>query len=86
MKELSSNHEQLTLGARGRVVIPASLRKRLGWQEGDKLVAALSDKGTIEIACFDTELKRMRGILKDKQRSLADELLKERRLEAKKQK
>jgi AbrB family looped-hinge helix DNA binding protein len=73
----------VTVGAQGRVVVPALLRRRLGIQAGDVLVASAED-GRLVLERRATILARLRkqfdvvpaGV------SLADELIAERRREA----
>ncbi|HEX6144377.1 MAG TPA: AbrB/MazE/SpoVT family DNA-binding domain-containing protein [Geminicoccaceae bacterium] len=68
----------------GRVVIPAPFRRALGLEEGDPVVIELGD-GELRIRSLKAELRkvqeRFRGHLPPG-RSLADELIRERREEA----
>jgi len=75
-------NNEVQLGAQGRLVIPASLRKALNLQSGDRLVARLVGESLV--------LERREAIerrLQDRFRhipqkvSLADELIAERRAE-----
>ena len=72
--------------AGGRVVIPASMRKALGIQEGDEVLISLDEaNGEVRIATRRDRLKRARALVKARvaeRRSLADELVQERRAEA----
>ncbi|NJL42290.1 MAG: AbrB/MazE/SpoVT family DNA-binding domain-containing protein [Pleurocapsa sp. CRU_1_2] len=85
MNKLSKSVE-VHLGRQGRLVIPAALRKLLGLEEGDTLVAR-EEAGRLVLekqAMVKQRLKaRFKGIPKD--RSLADELIAERREEAKRE-
>ena len=81
---VTSNEVQL--GAQGRVVIPAALRKALHLEKGDRLVArkvgdslVLERREAIEKRLMD----RFRHIPKEV--SLVDELIAERRAEAAKE-
>ena len=74
---------EVQLGAQGRVVIPAALRKALHLEKGDRLVArkvgdslVLESRKAIEKRLMD----RFRHIPKEV--SLVDELISERRAEA----
>ncbi len=75
----------ITVGASGRVVIPASFREALGLKEGDRLMAFLVD-GQIELLTPEMGMSRAQnrvaamGIPADV--SLVDELIAERRREA----
>lgn len=84
MSTVTSNEVQL--GAQGRVVIPAALRKALHLEKGDRLVArkvgdslVLERREAIEKRLMD----RFRHIPKEV--SLVDELIAERRAEAAKE-
>jgi AbrB family looped-hinge helix DNA binding protein len=74
---------EVTLGPQGRVVVPATLRRRLGLQPGDVLLATADEDRLV--------LERRDAILARLQRrfahippdvSLADELIAQRRQEA----
>ncbi len=78
-----ANSNEIQLGAQGRVVIPAALRKALHLQQGDRLIArkvgdslVLERREAIEKRLAD----RFRHIPQEV--SLADELIAERRAEA----
>ena len=79
MNNLSKSVE-VHLGRQGRLVIPAALRQLLGFEEGDTLVAR-EEAGRLVLekqAMVKQRLKaRFAQVLKD--RSLADELIVERR-------
>ncbi len=71
------------LGDRGRLVLPAPLRRALGLQEGDQLVLELED-GSVRLLPARTVAGRFEGAFRGRYggRSLAEELLAERREEA----
>jgi AbrB family looped-hinge helix DNA binding protein len=77
----------LQLGAKGRVVIPASLRKQLDLREGDNLVIKLESDGSLRLVSLRTQIKKIRGILKSSASacSLAAELMQERQEEARRE-
>ncbi len=85
----SSEPEQYTihLGARGRLVIPASLRERLGLREGDRLVLTLEADGSLRLVSLREQVRKLQGIFKDIAPgvSLAEELIQERREEARRE-
>jgi AbrB family looped-hinge helix DNA binding protein len=74
---------EVQLGPQGRLVIPAQLRRLLGFEPGDRLVARLEDGRLIL-----EKREAIRRRLKDRfarlpaGKSLASELLAERRREA----
>lgn len=74
----------LQLGAKGRVVIPATLRKQLNLREGDSLVMKLEPDGSLRLVSLRTQIQKMRGILKSTASAcnLATELMQERQEEA----
>ena len=68
----------------GRVVIPAPFRKALGLEEGEPVVVELGD-GEVRIRSLRTELRKIQERVRrhvPADRSLADELIRERREEA----
>lgn len=77
---------EVRLGAQGRVVIPAGLRKRLGVGEGDTLLAH-ADEGRIVLEKAETVKRRLKARFSvlDKKVSLANELIADRRAEAKRE-
>lgn len=73
---------EVQLGAQGRMVVPAALRKALGFRSGESLVARVV-AGCLVIEKPDSVERRLRARFeKAKNQSLADELIAERRAEA----
>jgi len=69
------------IGTNGRLVIPANLRKVLGVEEGDELLARIVD-GELRITTPAAAIKRAQAIVRryvPTDHSLVDELIKERR-------
>lgn len=85
MNELSKSVE-VHLGRQGRLVIPAALRRLLGFEAGDALIAR-QEEGRLVVEKAETiklQLKtRFSQVPKD--RSLVDELIVEPREEAKRE-
>ncbi len=82
MKDLTVPQE-VGLGGQGRLVIPAGLRRALGFEKGDRLVARMENSRLII-----EKVDRIKQGLKDRftktnRRSLANELITQRRQEAK---
>ena len=76
---------RIQLGERGRVVLPAELRKRLNLQAGDLLVAFVDDDDSeVRLVSAREIVRRTSGMYEDLApgRSLVDELIAERRAEA----
>ena len=73
----------MRLGRQGRLVIPAELRRKLGLNDGDELVARDED-GRLVIEPRSAVLTRIRRRLRTlpTEVSLVDDLLAERRREA----
>ncbi len=74
----------LSLGERGRIVLPAPLRRRLGLQRGDRLIVTLDAEGGFRAVSAREQAQRLFGFYRDLApgRSLAEELIAERREEA----
>jgi AbrB family looped-hinge helix DNA binding protein len=84
MNNLSQSIE-VNLGRQGRLVIPATLRRSLGFEEGDTLVAR-EEAGRLVLEKPETIKQRLKARFAQvpNDRSLVDELIAERREEAKK--
>jgi len=79
-----SSARLVALGDRGRLVLPAALRKSLGLRAGDQLVVELDDH-SIRLTPRTLLARQDRGAfahLATGGKSLVDELLEERRAEA----
>ena len=76
---------QCTPRPAGSFVVPAPIRKALGFQPGDSLVVRIDDERLV-VEKTDAVERRLRAYFKKfKGRSLADELIAERREEARRQ-
>ncbi len=66
----------------GRIVIPAEIRKLMGISTGDEVILSYHD-GELHISTRKQRLKQAKALVKEGvgKRSLADELLEERRAE-----
>ena len=82
-----SEHYTLNLGARGRLVLPAPLRQLLGLKEGDRLVVTVQADGSLRLISLREQVSRLQGVFKDIAPfvSLVDELIAERREEARRE-
>lgn len=78
-----TEHIQIQLGPQGRVVIPAALRRTLGLESGDTLVVYL-EEGRLVLEKPEVIKRRLKARFKGlpAEKSLAAELLAERREEA----
>ncbi len=67
-----------------RVVIPAAIRKSLGLRIGDAVTLVLQDNGEVRLLTQTEAVRQAQALVRqyvDKDRSLVDELLAERREE-----
>ena len=68
----------------GRVALPAEYRRKLGLEQGDRVVVELCDD-ELHVVPHEVAVERMRELIAryiPKERSLSDELIAERRAEA----
>ena len=72
------------LGERGRLVLPAPVRARLGLHAGDRFLVRVEDDGSVRLVSFRHVAEAGRGMYAGlaKNRSLSEELIAERRAEA----
>ena len=78
-------HADIRLGAQGRLVVPASIRKALGFRPGETLVARIED-GHLVIEKPEAVERRLHDhFRKFEGRSLAEELIAERREEVRRE-
>lgn len=76
------------MGDRGRLVLPASLRRDLGIEKGTRLQVSREKDGSLRLRPYAAIAKASRGMfahLAPEGVSLADELIAERRQEAKRE-
>jgi AbrB family looped-hinge helix DNA binding protein len=78
---------RVQMGERGRVVLPAPVRRALGLAPGDRLILTVEPDGAVRMVSAREVAGRLRGLLRDVApgRSLVDELLAERRAEARRE-
>ena len=81
----SKLHADVQLGAQGRVVVPAPIRRVLGFQPGDTLVARVEDDRLVIEKPESVERRIRARFRKSGDRSLAEELIAERREEARRE-
>ena len=76
---------QLQLGKRGRVVLPAHVRKKLGLHPGDRLVLIVDDSGKMRLVSLRQQVQKCMGMFKDLAppgKLVSEELIADRRREA----
>ena len=78
----------LRLGERGRIVLPAEVRKELGLEPDERLLLTVEDDGSMRLTTVRAAVRSLRGMLREllpdfpEDVSLVDELIAERRREA----
>jgi AbrB family looped-hinge helix DNA binding protein len=77
----------LHLGDRGRLVLPASLRKSLGLKPGEALLLTVEKDGAMRLSTRRQRLEATRGMFASisPERILSDELIQERRQEVRRE-
>ena len=73
----------LQVGERGRVVLPAKVRKRLSLSPGDRVVLNVDKSGDMRLASLKRKIEKGMGMFADLQphRIASEELIAERREE-----
>jgi len=76
---------RVQVGDRGRLVLPAAVRKQLNLRQGDELLITVQPDGSLRLMSPRQVVRETRGLYRTRggRRSLADELIAERRAEAK---
>lgn len=69
------------VGARGRLVLPAAVRKRLALNEGDRVVLTLEPDGSMRLVGLKEQVSKVRGLYRNvaPDVDLVSELIRERR-------
>jgi AbrB family looped-hinge helix DNA binding protein len=76
-----SDTHAVTVGPKGRIVIPAAIRQELSIGEGSELVAMVDGGGVLLLPRSEVR-RRLRSLFANVRPSLADELIADRRREA----
>ena len=79
-----SDTNVLSVGPKGRVVIPVEIRRQLGLEEGSQLVALVEGEGVLLLP-RDAVKERLRGMFAGVRTSMAEELIRDRRAAAAKE-
>ncbi len=82
----SAGHDAVQLSAQGRLVIPARLRRALDFKPGDRLIVH-QESGRLVLEKANTIERRLKARFAHipKEDNLADQLIAERRAEARKE-
>lgn len=78
-------HADVRLGSQGRLVVPAPMRKALGFQPGETLVARVEGEHLVIEKAESVERRLHAYFRRFAGRSLADELIAERREEVRRE-
>jgi len=76
-----SDTDVLSVGPKGRVVIPVEIRRRLGLEEGSQLVALVEGDGVLLLPRSAIK-RRLRGMFAGVGASMSEELVRDRRAAA----
>jgi AbrB family looped-hinge helix DNA binding protein len=76
--------EKVTVGDRGRIVLPASVRSALGLNPGTPMLISAEEDGSLRLRPYRSVADASRGLLARRvgDQSLSDELIAERRAAA----
>ena len=78
-----AHNEQITVGERGRIVLPSSIRTELGLAPGTRMVVSTEPDGSLRLRPYRSVAEQSRGLYADTEGgSLVDELLADRRAQA----
>lgn len=77
-----THREQITVGERGRIVLPSSIRTELGLIPGTRMVLSTEPDGSLRLRPYRAVAEESRGLYADTGGALVDELLADRRAEA----
>lgn len=77
----------IQIGDRGRLVLPAKVRKRLNLRPGDELLLMVEPDGSLRLTNAQQAVRETRGLYRARarHRSLVDELIADRRKEARRE-
>jgi AbrB family looped-hinge helix DNA binding protein len=83
-----SHTEHVTIGDRGRLVLPSSIRTALGLLPGTRMLLTTEPDGSLRLRPYRAVADESQGLLANltEDGSLVDELLAERRAEAEREK
>lgn len=74
---------RVTIGQRGRVVLPSAVRRELDLKPGTHMLLSTEQDGSLRLRPYRAVAQQTRGLLRDLPgESMVDELLAERRAEA----
>jgi len=75
---------RVTIGPQGRLVVPVELRRELGIEPGDQLVAFV-EEGKLIVQTREETIRELHAMFEGVEGSMSDELIRERREEARRE-
>ncbi len=80
---MSHTDSQVTIGERGRLVLPSTVRRELDLKPGTRMLLSAEEDGSLRLRPYRVVAAQNRGLLRDLPGdSMVDDLLAERRAEA----
>ncbi len=80
---MAHTERRVTVGERGRVVLPSAVRRALNLKPGTHMLLSTEDDGSLRLRPYRAVAEQSRGLLRDLPGgSMVNELLAERRAEA----
>ena len=82
------SHYEVSVGEKGRIVLPAAIRERLAVKPGDKLVLLSEPSGEVRLISRRHQVRKLRGMfsqVEPQEAVWSDELIRERREEARRE-
>jgi bifunctional DNA-binding transcriptional regulator/antitoxin component of YhaV-PrlF toxin-antitoxin module len=82
-----SEQFSIRMGARGRLVLPSRLRRRIRLNDGDRIIATVDASGNVWLRSAKDAVDSCRGLFQQVSpgRILSEELIRERREEARRE-
>ena len=81
----TTHRAEVGFGTHGRLAVPASIRQALGFRSGERLVARIEDEKLVIEKPVSVEHRIRARFRNAAERSLADELVQERREEVRRE-
>ena len=80
---MAHRENHVTVGERGRLVLPSSVRRELNLKPGTQMLLSTEQDGSLRLRPYRVVAEQNRGVLRDLAGgSMVEELLAERRAEA----
>jgi AbrB family looped-hinge helix DNA binding protein len=80
---MAQTEKRVTIGERGRVVLPSTVRRKLDLKPGTQMLLSTESDGSLRLRPYRVVAEQSRGLLRDLPGGpMVDELITERRAEA----